>query len=110
MLAVVHHEQQLSARQRCEEPLDQRLARRLADPDDPRDLRGPAAESRIVATSTKAAPSANPSAAAPAAARASRVLPTPGGPVSVRSRISGVASARSSAASSASRSIRGVGD
>ena len=63
----------------------------------------PGGGSRTSVRSTNATPSGKREAAAAATAIASRVLPTPGGPVSVSSRVSGSASSRSSAATSSSR-------
>ena len=59
--------------------------------------------SRTSVRSTNATPSGKRGAAIAATAIASRVLPTPGGPVSVRSRVSGSVRSRSSAATSSFR-------
>ena len=69
---------------------------------------GTSAGSRTGASSTRATPSATVSAISVATARASRVLPTPPGPVRVKRRQSSSTSRATAVATSASRPIRDV--
>ena len=86
VLAVIQHQQQLLTGQHPRQRLDERHARRLAQAQRHRDRRGTRAGSCTGASSISHTPSANRPATRRATSPASRVLPTPPGPVTVTRR------------------------
>ena len=108
LLEVVEHQQEVSLPQRRGELLRRRTAGELAQVQGVGDRRDTRSGSRTAARETKTTPSANAVSSSLATSIASRVLPTPPGPVSVTSRISGRRSRSHTAARSRSRPTSGV--